>query len=106
MRPDKAGGVEMYCAKNYLDYRGHWGVGGVLLHEYCHAYHFKHCKDGFNNEQIKEVTHSLSPKNPPRLTDRLTDRQISYYDFNLQTPVVNQMHTLITLTSTKHIIGL
>ena len=56
MRPDKAGGVEMYCAKNYLEFRDYWGVGGVLLHEFCHAYHFKHCKDGFNNEEVKEVT--------------------------------------------------
>ena len=55
MRADKAGGIEMYSAKHYLDYRGQWGVGGVMLHEFCHAYHYKHCKDGFDNEDIKEV---------------------------------------------------
>jgi hypothetical protein len=60
MRPDKAGGVEMYCAKHYLEFRDYWGTGGVLLHEFCHAYHFKHCKDGFNNEEVKEVTSVLT----------------------------------------------
>lgn len=56
MRSDKAGGIEMYSAKHYLDYRGQWGVGGVMLHEFCHAYHFKHCEDGFDNDDIRQVS--------------------------------------------------
>ena len=67
MRPDKAGGVEMYCAKHYLEFRDYWGTGGVLLHEFCHAYHFKHCKDGFNNEEVKEVTTVLMTLRIPAL---------------------------------------
>jgi hypothetical protein len=55
MRTDKAGGVEIYCAKNYLETRRHWGVGGVILHEYSHAYHYKHCENGFDNDDIKQV---------------------------------------------------
>lgn len=55
MRTDKAGGVEIYCAKNYLETRGHWGIGGVILHEFSHAYHYKHCENGFDNDDIKQV---------------------------------------------------
>jgi hypothetical protein len=55
MRADKAGGVEIYCAKNYLETRRHWGVGGVILHEYSHAYHYKHCENGFDNDDIQQV---------------------------------------------------
>ena len=39
MNPAKAGGVEMYTPADYLESRGHWGDGGVILHELCHAFH-------------------------------------------------------------------
>jgi hypothetical protein len=55
MRVDKAGGVEIYCAEEYLESRGLWGVGGVLLHELSHAYHDHHCKNGYENEEIRQV---------------------------------------------------
>ena len=55
MRTDKAGGIEIYSAKEYLRTRHHWGVGGLLLHEFSHAYHDKHCKDGYDNTCILEV---------------------------------------------------
>ncbi len=52
---EKSGGVEMYDASEYLGDRGLWGDGGLLLHEYCHAYH-SHClKDGYANADIQEV---------------------------------------------------
>ena len=43
----KEGSVEIYCAQEYLASRTHWEVGGVLLHEYSHAFHNVHCPDGF-----------------------------------------------------------
>jgi hypothetical protein len=55
MRTDKAGDIEIYCADEYLQSRGLWGIGGVLLHELCHAFHDQHCADGYNNEEIRQV---------------------------------------------------
>ena len=55
MRTDKVGGIEMYCAEDYLQSRDQWGTGGLLLHEYCHAYHNKHCDGGYDCEVIREV---------------------------------------------------
>lgn len=52
MRLDKAGGVEIYCAADYLRDRGLWGVGGVMMHELAHAYHNKHLVDSFDNELV------------------------------------------------------
>ena len=57
MRTDKAGDIEIYCADEYLQSRGLWGIGGVLLHELCHAFHDQHCADGYNNEHIRKVYH-------------------------------------------------
>lgn len=31
------------------------GIGGILLHEYCHAYHDKHCSDGFDCDIIRKA---------------------------------------------------
>ena len=56
MRTDKAGGIEIYSAEEYIRTRTQWGVGGVLLHEYSHAYHYKHCINGYENEHILQVT--------------------------------------------------
>jgi hypothetical protein len=39
-RRDKALGIEIYNARQYLHMRRHWnGAGGLLLHEYCHLIH-------------------------------------------------------------------
>ena len=55
MKIEKAGGIEIYSAQNYLKTRNNWGIGGLLLHEYSHAYHYKHCSNGYENEDILEV---------------------------------------------------
>ena len=52
---DKAGGIELYTAKDYVEGRQEWGDGGLLLHELSHAYHNKFCRDGFDNRDIREV---------------------------------------------------
>lgn len=52
LSPLKAGCVEIANAAEYLRTRGHWGVGGVLIHEFCHAFHNKHCLDRFENADI------------------------------------------------------
>jgi hypothetical protein len=39
-RRDKALGIEIYDAREFLRMRRHWnGAGGLLLHEYCHLIH-------------------------------------------------------------------
>jgi hypothetical protein len=55
MRLDKAGGIEIYSAEEYLKSRNLWGVGGLLVHEFSHAYHNKFCKDGYENEKILDA---------------------------------------------------
>lgn len=55
MNTNKSGSVEIYCAKYYLESRLHWGVGGVLLHEFAHSVHDKYCLNGFDNEIIREA---------------------------------------------------
>ena len=54
MCKDKCGCVEMYKAADYTEDCDHWGPGGVLLHEFCHAYHHKMVKDGYNNKDIQK----------------------------------------------------
>ena len=60
MNPAKCGGVEIYSAADYVAARSMWGVGGLLLHELCHAYHFKHCPNGYDCRAILEVSLLLS----------------------------------------------
>ena len=60
MKVEKAGGIEIYSAQNYLKTRNNWGIGGLLLHEYSHAYHYKHCANGYKNEDILEVNLTLN----------------------------------------------
>lgn len=55
MSEHKEGGVEMYSAKGYMKSRQLWGCGGLLLHEYSHAFHHKHCLDGYNNALVRKV---------------------------------------------------
>jgi len=52
MSCDKKECVEIYNAKEYLDDYEFWGPGGVLLHELCHAYHWKMVEGGYENEEI------------------------------------------------------
>lgn len=54
MNPDKCGQVEFYNVTNYSNHRKLWGTGGIILHEFCHAYHNKHLPDGYNNKEIIE----------------------------------------------------
>lgn len=37
------------CYKNDLDY---WGPGGLMVHEFCHAYHHRMLPDGYDNKEI------------------------------------------------------
>ncbi|GKY92549.1 hypothetical protein MPSEU_000225200 [Mayamaea pseudoterrestris] len=47
--------VEMYSLAEYLKERnGFWQPGGLLLHEYSHAYHYKMLTDGYDNATVKE----------------------------------------------------
>ena len=55
MTIDKRGCVEIYCADDFMESRSLWGIGGVLLHELCHAYHDQHCVDGFENSTIRQA---------------------------------------------------
>jgi hypothetical protein len=55
LSPEKEGCIEIADVENYLYSCGLWGCGGVLLHELCHAFHNKHCKDGYDNEEIRTV---------------------------------------------------
>jgi hypothetical protein len=56
LNPDKAGSVEIACAAEYLQSRSHWGIGGVLVHEFSHVYHNKCCPDGYHCLLIREVS--------------------------------------------------
>lgn len=54
MSPAKKGGVEMFKSSAYLDDCHLWGVGGLMLHELSHAWHYLHCDDGYDNATIQE----------------------------------------------------
>mmetsp|Transcript_13688 Transcript_13688/g.30181 ORF Transcript_13688/g.30181 Transcript_13688/m.30181 type:complete len:530 (+) Transcript_13688:173-1762(+) len=51
----KEGCVEIFSAADYLRTRGHWGVGGVLVHEFSHVYHDKHCEGGYECPDIHQA---------------------------------------------------
>eukprot|EP01038_Epipyxis_sp_PR26KG_P015047 gene15047-20246_t len=55
MNESKEGGIEIYSAQEYINSRHHWGPGGVLVHEFSHAFHNKHCPDGYNCYEIREA---------------------------------------------------
>lgn len=65
---EKQGCIEVYSAAHYLDSRQHWGPGGMLLHELCHAFHDKCVPDGYQNNDILHV----SAPSPRTLTLSLT----------------------------------
>jgi len=54
MHAEKTECVELYCAADYRKTRTHWGVGGLLLHEFSHAYHHKGCPEGYKNPEIQD----------------------------------------------------
>ena len=58
MSEKKAGAIEMYTVKEHLKSKEQWGIGGILLHEFAHAYHDKHCPDGFDCDLIRKAYHS------------------------------------------------
>ena len=55
LNPKKSGSVEMSRVEDYINSRNLWGVGGLLLHELCHAFHDKHTADGYNCSLINDV---------------------------------------------------
>jgi hypothetical protein len=57
----KEGCVEIFSASSYLQSRDHWGTGGVLVHEFSHVYHDKHCADGYDCVAIRDVSLASSP---------------------------------------------
>ena len=59
MNPCKEGAIELYNAAAYLECRSLWGVGGVIIHEFAHAFHNKHCPDGYECSDIREVLHII-----------------------------------------------
>lgn len=46
--------VELYDLDDYNDSRDCWKTGGVMLHEYAHAYHYKFLKKGYENKEIRD----------------------------------------------------
>jgi hypothetical protein len=50
----KCESVELYNASEYRTMRSNWGIGGILLHEFSHAYHHKGCTDGYDNIEIQQ----------------------------------------------------
>lgn len=55
LNPNKAGSVEINQVKDYIETRNLWGVGGVLLHELCHAFHDKHTNLGYGCHLISNA---------------------------------------------------
>jgi hypothetical protein len=55
LSPVKSGCVEVNRFDDYLGSRELWGVGGLLLHELCHAFHDKHTPGGYDCSMIREA---------------------------------------------------
>jgi hypothetical protein len=53
MCKDKSECIEVYKCEEYINDSELWGPGGVLLHELCHAYHWKMVPGGYRNKEIK-----------------------------------------------------
>jgi hypothetical protein len=51
----KYGCVEMYDVAEHLASRHLWGVGGILVHEYSHAFHHKAMENGYDNADIVQM---------------------------------------------------
>lgn len=59
---EKAGGIEIYSARDYLTDRSLWGVGGILMHELSHSYHNQHVVGGFENKTVLDMYASAMAK--------------------------------------------
>eukprot|EP00978_Attheya_sp_CCMP212_P011767 scaffold29255_cov37-Attheya_sp.AAC.2 len=59
---NKCGGIELFDAPNYQGDCILWGLGGVMLHELSHAYHFKLVPDGEDNADVKKCYESAMKK--------------------------------------------
>ena len=47
--------VELYNLQEYMEERkGLWQPGGLLLHEFSHAYHYKMLPKGYSNDSVKQ----------------------------------------------------
>jgi hypothetical protein len=54
MHPGKIQCVELYDLDYYGETSALWGTGGVMVHEFSHAYHYKCLKDGYDNAEVLE----------------------------------------------------
>jgi hypothetical protein len=56
--------VELYRLSEYMKERdGYWQPGGLLLHEYSHAYHFKMLPNGYDNLEVLQCyQHAMDHK--------------------------------------------
>jgi hypothetical protein len=52
MHPEKAQCIELYDLDYYQNTSTNWGMGGVMVHELSHAYHFKCLPQGYENPEI------------------------------------------------------
>mmetsp|Transcript_28687 Transcript_28687/g.48174 ORF Transcript_28687/g.48174 Transcript_28687/m.48174 type:complete len:544 (-) Transcript_28687:1119-2750(-) len=63
LHAEKEGCVEIFCAEAYLKSRNHWGTGGVLVHEFSHVFHNKHCPNAFECEEVHQAyTRAMNAK--------------------------------------------
>jgi hypothetical protein len=53
--PQKAPGIEIYDAREYVRSRRYWNGYGLLLHEFCHIIHQFVLEDGLDNGAIQEM---------------------------------------------------
>jgi predicted HD phosphohydrolase len=54
LNPDKALCVEINDGPGYRKDLHLWGLGGVMVHEFSHAYHHRMLQDGYANQEIYE----------------------------------------------------
>jgi hypothetical protein len=55
LNPQKAGSVHIYRFEDYLSTRDLWGKGGLLLHEFSHAFHDKHTVGGYSCPLVRQA---------------------------------------------------
>jgi len=99
---EKEGCIEMYSALDYLKSRRRWGIGGLLLHELCHAYHFHCINDGFQNSLLqKTYDTAMQAKLYDKVSfkivpDQDTKELNSYYDHAVKKSETNYRHYACT----------
>lgn len=52
---EKEGCIEFYTVDDYVATHSHWGKGGGLLHEFCHAFHNTLVPQAFDNQDIRSA---------------------------------------------------